>query len=173
MKARTLIFTGEGKGKTTAALGMVLRAVGHGQKVMVIQFIKSCPDTGELAALGRLPGVEVVQKGRGFVPKRDAQKFPKHVTVAREAMALAAERISGNEYDLIVLDEVCGAVAYGLIDEAEVLELVRDQRRKGCLVLTGRHATDGMVMLADTVTEMRCVKHGYGDGIKAQKGVEM
>ena len=172
MKPRTLIFTGEGKGKTTAAFGMVLRAAGHGQRVLVVQFLKSNGDSGELLACARLSGVEVVQMGRGFVPPQEHPAFAMHCETAREALAFARAAVASEKYDLIVLDEICGAMARGLIDEEDVIALLAAPERRACIVLTGRHASARLMEQADTVTEMRCIRHGYAQGIAAQKGVE-
>jgi cob(I)alamin adenosyltransferase len=172
MKPRTLIFTGDGKGKTTAAFGMALRAAGHGQRVKVIQFLKSNSATGELAACAKLPGVEVVQMGRGFVPKPDHPAYAAHREAARKALAFAGKTVISPEYDLIILDEICGAIALGLIPEEGVLELMDAPERTACLVLTGRGGSARLIEHADTVTEMRMVRHGYTQGLKAQEGVE-
>jgi cob(I)alamin adenosyltransferase len=174
--ARVLLFTGDGKGKTTAALGMVLRAVGHGQAARVVQFIKGDGRTGELAAAKTLKGVEIIQAGRGFVPPSDAAAFPNHVSAAEGGMARAEEALADGQIRLLVLDEVCTAVAKGLLSEERVLALLRRaSEARGAeltVVLTGRGATAGLIARADTVTEMRCVKHGYASGWKAQAGVE-
>ncbi|MCX6966840.1 MAG: cob(I)yrinic acid a,c-diamide adenosyltransferase [Verrucomicrobia bacterium] len=172
MKPRTLIFTGEGKGKTTAAFGMVLRAAGHGQRVMVVQFLKSNSDSGELLGCAHLPNVELVQIGRGFVPSQAHPAFANHRETAGEALAFSRECLASNRYDLIVLDEICGAVALELIELEEVIALITAPGRTACLVLTGRHASERLMAQADTVTEMRCIRHGYSEGIAAQKGVE-
>jgi cob(I)alamin adenosyltransferase len=173
---RVLLFTGDGKGKTTAALGMVLRAVGHGQAARVIQFIKGDGRTGELAAAKALKGVEILQTGRGFVPAADAAAFSDHVSAAEGGMARAEEALADGQVRLLVLDEVCTAVAKGLVSEERVLALLRRaSEARGAeltVVLTGRGATSGLIARADTVTEMRCVKHGYASGWKAQAGVE-
>ena len=172
MKPRTLIFTGEGKGKTTAAFGMVLRAVGHGQRVLVVQFIKANAATGELLACARLPQVEVVQIGRGFVPPRTHAAYAGHRETAGEALEFAKEAVASGRYNLIVLDEICGAIAHGLIEEDDVIEMLNSAERAACLVLTGRHASERLMAQADTVTEMKCIQHGYTQGITAQEGVE-
>lgn len=172
MSARTLIFTGEGKGKTTAAFGMVLRAAGHRQSVLVVQFLKSNSATGELLACAHLPQVEVVQMGCGFVPAPEHPAFAEHQQKAREALAFAQQTVLSGKYDLIVLDEICGAIARGLIDEEAVIELLSAPERKACVVLTGRYASARIIEQADTVTEMKCVRHGYTQGIVAQEGVE-
>ena len=172
MSARTLIFTGEGKGKTTAAFGMALRAAGHGQKVFILQFLKSNAESGELLACSHLPQIEVVQMGRGFVPPPDHPAFASHREVAAQALASANQAVASGKYDLIILDEICGAIARGLIDEDAVIALLGAPARTACIVLTGRHASERLIGQADTVTEMRCLRHGYAQGIPAQEGVE-
>ncbi|MDI6795043.1 MAG: cob(I)yrinic acid a,c-diamide adenosyltransferase, partial [bacterium] len=106
---RILIFTGEGKGKTTAALGMAFRACGHGMQALVIQFIKNEAGTGEIAAGKHLPGLEIIQTGQGFVPPETDPQFSRHQKAAQEGLCLAAEAIKSRKYDLIVLDEICTA----------------------------------------------------------------
>lgn len=170
---RLLVFTGDGKGKTTAALGMVLRAAGHGQAVKMIQFIKADSKTGELAASQRLPGVEIVQMGRGFIPPPTSSKHAVHREAAECALAAAIEAVSSDKYDLIVLDEICVALAHGLIAEDKVLEMIQSAPEKLCLVLTGRGASQRLIEEADTVTEMKCVKHALNAGVWAQTGVEL
>jgi cob(I)alamin adenosyltransferase len=172
-KPRILIFTGPGKGKTTAALGMVLRASGHGLRTKIIQFLKSGKGSGEITALQHLPGVEFVRRGLGFVPKQqDDPSFAEHQSAAEEGLALAREAILSDYYDLVVLDEICGAIAAGLLAESAVANLLRVAPARLSLVLTGRHAPKALIDLADTVTEMHCVKHGLHQGRTAQKGVE-
>lgn len=171
-KNRILIFTGDGKGKTTAALGMALRASGHGLRTLILQFIKADPSIGEMAALKNLPGVEMVQMGRGFVPSPTGRTFPEHCQAALHALETAAEALRSRRYDLIILDEICTAVAKGLITEDQVIKLIDQSAEDSCLVLTGRGATDRLIAKADTVTEMSCLKHGFDEGWPAQKGVE-
>lgn len=169
---RVLIFTGDGKGKTTAALGMVLRAAGHGQRVLVVQFIKANSKTGELAACPLLPGVELVQMGKGFLPKRDSPKFKEHCDAAQTALDFATAKVSAHPPDLLVLDEVCTAVARAALDEERVLEFLHQAEAVPCIVMTGRGATARLIECADTVTEMKCVRHALQQGVKAQAGVE-
>lgn len=170
-KPRILLFTGEGKGKTTAALGMVLRAVGHGMTVGVFQFIKAGP-TGELDAATRLPGVEIQQVGRGFVPDAADPGFAGHKAAAEAGLRQAREAIESRTFGLIVLDEICLAVSQGLLAESDVVEAVGQASPEAVVVLTGRGATKGLIALADTVTEMRCIRHALRAGVPAQKGVE-
>ena len=172
-RPRILVFTGEGKGKTTAALGMILRAAGHGMPALLVQFVKCNAATGELAALKQLPQVQVMQVGLGFVPASSDAAFAKHRAAAQDGWRVADELIASGRFELLVLDEVCYAVYRGLLEEAQVLALVAKLPAGGCLVLTGRGATPGLLAAADTVTEMCCVKHGFNAGIKAQQGVEV
>lgn len=170
-RPRVLLFTGDGKGKTTAALGLAVRAVGHGMKACIVQFIKSSP-TGEQKAAAALGNLEIIQMGEGFLPPHDNPQFCVHAAAARHGLELARERIAGGDCGVVVLDEVCVAVAHGLLKCAEVADAIALAGAKTVIVLTGRGATRELMDLADTVTEMRCVKHGYEQGIKAQKGVE-
>jgi len=169
---RILLFTGNGKGKTTAALGMALRASGHGMRTAIFQFIKSDPSTGEIAAIGHLPGVEIVQLGRGFVPDRSSPDWEAHRRAAGEGLERARLAMASGDYDLIILDEIAIAVAKGLVNESPVIEAIKATPAKTVVVLTGRGASAGLLELADTVTEMRAVKHGFSAGRPARKGVE-
>jgi len=171
-KNRILIFTGDGKGKTTAALGMALRAHGHGIPVALIQFVKSDTATGEYAALGRMAGIELHVAGLGFVPPPSDPGFAAHCRAAEEGLGVAARAASSGRFGLVILDEVCYAVARKLLEEEAVLGLIRSAAPGVTLVLTGRGATEGLIAAADTVSEIRAVKHGFAAGWKAQKGVE-
>jgi len=170
---RIVLVTGDGKGKTTAALGMALRACGHGLRVCVIQFLKSDASVGELAAAARLPGLDVVQTGLGFLPTPGDPRFAAHHAAAQQGLDKAREAISSGQYFMVILDEVCLAVARGLLDEQQVIAAVRQAPPEMCVVLTGRAATPGLVELADTASDIRNVKHGYQAGRPAQKGVEL
>ena len=165
-RGRRLIFTGEGKGKTTAALGMILRAVGRGQSVHLAQFFKT-GGSGEIAALEALPGVTVSHDGLGFVL---GDPEPHRQAVRRLWDAIG--RREGAAAHLLVLDEICIAVSKNFLGEAEVGAFLDRRSPDSVTVLTGRHATPGLVAMADTVTEMRCVKHGAATGWPAQDGVE-
>jgi cob(I)alamin adenosyltransferase len=171
LMSRILIFTGEGKGKTTAALGMALRAAGHSMRTCLVQFIKSDAAVGELAAV-LSPSMEVVQTGRGFLPPEGDPQMAVHRAAAEEGLRHAAEVLAGRQFSLVILDEICLAVSRGLLDEQAVIDVVRRAGAETCVVLTGRYAGEGLVALADTVTEMRSLKHGFESGIAAQKGVE-
>jgi cob(I)alamin adenosyltransferase len=169
---RIILFTGDGKGKTTAALGMILRAAGHGMKSLVVQFIKAAGETGELSACRHLPGVEIIQAGLGFVPAETSPAFAAHKLAAREGLDKAVAAIGGGNYDLVVMDEICPAVTRGLLTGESVASAVKEAGGETIIVITGRQAPPVLIGLADTVTEMTMIKHGYGAGWPAQKGVE-
>jgi cob(I)alamin adenosyltransferase len=169
---RILIFTGNGKGKTTAALGMVLRAHGHGIPAAVIQFIKSERGTGEFAALQEMADIEMIVTGLGFVPQPNDPRFADHRRAAEDGLRIAAEAVLSARYGLIVLDEVCTAVSLELLPEENVLAVLRNAAPDCTIVLTGRGATEGLIRAADTVSEIRCIKHGFDHGRSAKKGVE-
>ncbi|MBT4816237.1 MAG: cob(I)yrinic acid a,c-diamide adenosyltransferase [Lentisphaerae bacterium] len=171
--SRVLVFTGEGKGKTTAALGMVLRAVAHGMCVRVQQFIKRPGASGESSALQAFPNVRITQCGCGFVPSPDHPEFPDHREAASVGFRAMAEAVSGGEWDLIVLDEICVAIHRGLVPEEAVLDLIASLPEGRLLVLTGRGATPALIDAADTVSRMTCVKHALASGTPAQRGVEL
>ena len=169
---RVLLFTGDGKGKTTAALGMAMRAAGHGMRTLVVQFIKADPQTGELAACRSVPEVEIVQAGRGFLPDRESPSFEEHRRAARDGLALVLRALAERRCEILVLDEVCPAVAKGLLEEKDVLDVIERCGPGVCVVLTGRGATPGLMAAADTVTEMKALRHGLTKGLTARKGVE-
>ncbi len=171
-EGRILIITGDGKGKTTAALGMALRAHGHGIPVAVVQFVKSDVKTGEFAALSELAGVEIFVTGRGFVPPETDPRFAEHRRAAEEGLRIASEAACSGRYGLVILDEACYAVARHLIPEEFVLRLLRERAPGVTVVLTGRGATEGLIAAADTVSDIRSVKHGFDSGRTATKGVE-
>ena len=170
-RTRILVLTGDGKGKTTAALGLALRASGHGQTVRIIQFIKQDDSVGELGGLRQLTGVSLEMFGCGFIPKPTSPTFARHVEAAQAGLAAAREAL-GAAPDMLILDEICGAVDKGLLTEGDVLDLLALAPAEMCVVLTGRGATPAIIDAADTVTDMRCVKHGFDTGIDAQRGVE-
>ena len=169
---RILIFTGDGKGKTTAAMGMALRASGHGMRVKVIQFVKADASTGELAAIEHLPGVEIIQTGRGFLPADSSPAIEAHREAALTGLRAAQETLDSGDYDLVILDEICFAVARKLLGEEQVIAAIERANPRTTVVMTGRGATDRLIEIADTVTEMREIKHGMSDGRPARKGVE-
>lgn len=169
-----LVNTGDGKGKTTAALGTVLRAVGYGHRCLIVQFIKGSWMYGELKSIRRLePEVEFHRMGKGFVGIVD-DNLPReeHAQAARDTLAFAREKLVSGLYRLVLLDEIFIAVSLGLIRVADVLELLDARPPATTLILTGRGAPAEVVERADTVTEMREVKHAFQRGILAQKGVD-
>jgi len=170
---RIILFTGDGKGKTTAALGMILRASGHKLKSLIVQFIKTAGHTGELAACRHLPGVEIVQAGLGFLPDNKTNPaFAAHQQAAEDALEKVTAAIADGNYDLIVMDEICLAVKKDLLTEEAVIESIQKAGPEMVIVMTGRRSPAGLMSLADTVTEMTMIKHGYSEGRPAQKGVE-
>ncbi|MGB6857305.1 MAG: cob(I)yrinic acid a,c-diamide adenosyltransferase [Terracidiphilus sp.] len=168
-----LINTGPGKGKTTAALGTALRAVGCGMKVLMLQFIKGSWHYGELDAAATFGENFVLkQMGRGFVKIGGADPDPEDVRMVEAAWAEAREAISSGEWDLVILDEINYAINYKMLDPELVAEALRSKPEMVHVILTGRNAHPLLVELADTVTEMREVKHAYQKGILAQRGIE-
>jgi len=166
------VYTGNGKGKTTAALGLALRAAGSGFKTYVAQFLKGQP-TGEIEAAKKLsPLVRIEQFGReGFIMVKDGPE-DEDVILARAGLERALEAMLSGDYRIVVLDEVNTAVHFKILPEQEVLDFL-DKRPAGVeVVLTGRYAPDSFIARADLVTEMKNVKHYYDQGVKAREGIE-
>ncbi len=165
------VYTGNGKGKTSAAFGLALRAIGHGLRVYVIQFIKGGFDYGELYVVKRLPNFKLRAFGRGkFItemPPKDED-----FRLAKEAFELAQEIVNSGEYDIVILDEINVALNLRLIEIEEVLSLVKKKPKHVELVLTGRNAPSELVAMADLVTEMKETKHPYTRGLSPRKGIE-
>lgn len=173
-KGLVIVYTGKGKGKTTAALGVVLRAVGHGYKVGMIQFIKGEWYYGELTSSKRLePEFEMIAAGKGFVGIiDDDHPIEDHQNAAKLALSLAKEKLATGLYDVMVLDEINYAVKLKLITVQDVLDLIAARSHKTTLILTGNYADEKVIEVADLVTEMREIKHPYQKGIKAKKGID-
>jgi cob(I)alamin adenosyltransferase len=168
-----LINTGPGKGKTTAALGTALRAVGNGMRVLMIQFIKGSWHYGELDAVQPFGENFVLkQMGRGFVKVGGAETDPEDIRLVEVAWAEARAAIDSGQWDMVVLDEINYAISYGMLDAAVVADALRARPEMVHVILTGRNAHPLLVELADTVTEMRELKHAYQKGILAQRGIE-
>lgn len=166
------VYTGNGKGKTTAALGLAFRAVGRGLKVCMIQFMKGGGPYGEhLAAEMLKPHLTIIPTGREGWVKRD-NPDPEDVRLAGEALRMGREALTGGEYDLVILDEVNGAVSFGLLEVDELLDLMRLKPASVELVLTGRNAHEKVMEAADLVTEMREVRHYYKAGVASRIGIE-
>jgi len=164
------VYTGPGKGKTTAALGLGLRAAGAGFKVHMIQFMKG-RRYSELDAIENIPNFTVSQHGRDeFVSKENPEQID--INLAQEGFAHAQEIIKNGKYGVVILDEINVAVDYALISLKDVVELVMNKPEKLELILTGRYAHPELVKIADLVTEMLEIKHPYQNGVQARKGVD-
>lgn len=173
-KGLVVVYTGNGKGKTTAAMGLALRASGYGKKVLVVQFVKVW-FTGEKGGFEHIPNVEFIQAGKGFYKiLGDSLPETEHVDAAKMALELAEAKISSGEYDVVVLDEVIGAVTGGLLPLEALLELIDSKPPKLDLVLTGHRAKElpALIDRADLVTEMVKIKHPYDAGILAKKSID-
>jgi cob(I)alamin adenosyltransferase len=167
-----IVLTGDGKGKTTAALGMAMRAVGRGMRVAMVQFIKA-RRTGEHEAAARLgPDLEVHLAGRGFVPPVGQGPVEEHRQAAREALQRVRQFLRAGRHGLVIADEVLMAVHLGLLEPNDVVGLLEDRPAPVHLVLTGRGAPPEVIERADLVTEMRPVKHPFDRGVEAQPGIE-
>lgn len=171
----TIVYTGNGKGKTTAAVGLAVRAAGNRMKVLFVQFIKGQWKSGEREVLRAIPGIDLAVTGRGFtIDRLRDPRIPlqEHQDAATSGWAFAQALIQGNAYDVVVLDEILGAVTAGLVPLDELLETVRTRPAELHLVLTGRGAPPALVELADLVSEIQPIKHPFQQGIKAQRGIE-
>jgi cob(I)alamin adenosyltransferase len=175
-KGLVIINTGDGKGKSTAAFGMGLRAAGNKMRVLCLQFIKGAWKTGETEAVKQLsPYFELVKTGRGFTVERLRDRRitdEQHRQAAQEGIAWVRERLTSGEYQVVILDEILGSIKAGLVSLEQVLDLVAAKPPDLHLVLTGRGAPPELIEIADLVTEMRPIKHPYQAGIMAQRGVE-
>lgn len=165
-----IIHTGPGKGKTTAALGMALRAAGQNLRVLILQFIKGGWRYGELEALERLPGIQIRALGLGLIGEDD--DLTPHRRAARTAWDTAVQEVTQGPWDLVVLDELCVAMHRGFVSTEEVTRLIQQKPPHLHLVITGRHCPKELFAHADTVTVMQAVKHHHQAGIPAQPGVE-
>jgi len=166
------VYTGNGKGKTTAALGQALRAAGYGLKTIMIQFMKGSRDCGEIKAAELLhPYLTIQPMGRDCLIRRDRPEAI-DFEYASKALQLAREHLSKKEYDIVILDEVNVAVDYGLIDVQSLLDLMDKRPDDIELILTGRYAAKEIVEKADLVTEMKEQKHYYQKGVKERRGIE-
>ncbi len=172
-KGLIIVNTGPGKGKTTAAMGTALRAVGNGMRVLMLQFLKGSWHYGELDAVKAFGDKFVMkQMGRGFVKVGGAETDPQDIRLVEQAWAEAEQAIASGEWDLVILDEINYAISYKMLDPAKVAEALKRKPEMVHVILTGRNAHPTIVELADTVTEMREVRHAYQKGIQAQRGIE-
>ena len=166
-----IVHTGTGKGKSTAAFGMVMRCLGHGMRVGIVQFIKGAWDTGERHVLARFPELVTCRAmGEGFT--WDTQDRARDIAAARAAWEQAKALIADPSYRLVLLDELNIVLRYDYLPIAEVVETLKGKPRDLHLVITGRNAKPELIELADLVTEMMMVKHPFRSGVKAQKGIE-
>lgn len=165
-----IVNTGNGKGKSSAAFGVAIRALGHGKKVGIVQFIKGRDSTGEEAFFKSLPNVPFHVTGDGFT--WDTQNREQDEATARKGWAIALSMLQDADFDLVVLDELNIVLKYHYLPLDEVLEALQQRPAMQHVIITGRGAPDALIELADTVTEMREVKHAFKAGIKAQAGVE-
>jgi cob(I)alamin adenosyltransferase len=169
-KGLVIVNTGSGKGKSTAAFGTALRALGNGFSVLVVQFIKGHWKTGEREAFGRFPNAEFRSMGEGFT--WDTKDRERDTQVALEAWTFARERLLAGQTDLVIMDEINYAIDYGYVPLPDVLAALAQRPEHVHAILTGRNAKPELIEAADLVTEMREVKHAYKKGIKAQRGIE-
>ena len=172
-KGMVHVYTGDGKGKTSAALGLALRAIGWGGRVCVVQFIKGYPNIGEGHFAQAFPEKLVLKQfaedaSRGI----DESKVKSRTKEAQAALQWAQDAVAGGDYEVVVLDEINNALHYGLIKLDEVLSLLRDRPPRVELILTGRNAPPEIVEAADYVTQMKSVKHPMGRGVRARKGID-
>lgn len=172
-KGLVIVYTGEGKGKTTAALGLVLRAAGYKRKCLIIQFGKKW-FSGELEAAKKLkPYVKFIQGGRGFVKiLGDKLPFFEHKKAAEETLGILYKEVLSGNWDVVVADEIIGAVAGKLISLTKILQLIKHKPYRLDLVLTGRFAPQKLIDKADLATEMREIKHPFKKGILAKRGID-
>jgi cob(I)alamin adenosyltransferase len=167
-----LINTGNGKGKTTAAMGLMLRAWGHDKKVIMLQFVKNTKaNFGEHRAARRI-GIEIIAGGAGFVIPGVAGDLEKSIRLSRELWGRAAEIITSGEYDMVILDELSYPLKYQWLDVQEVISILRKRPDKEHVVITGRDMPDELIEFADMVTEFTAIKHHFNNGIEAQPGIE-
>ncbi len=173
-KGLVLVITGHGKGKTTTALGLAVRACGQRMRVAIIQFMKGDLYTGEWDGIKRMDcPIELIPTGKGFCGiQGNPYPFKEHRRNAQEAIQLAQQKIGSNEVDLLILDEINNALRLKLVDLEQVLEIIRRKPPLMHLVLTGREAPPEVIELADTVSEVREVKHAYQKGIEPQPGID-
>ena len=163
------IYTGSGKGKTTAALGLALRAAGSGLKVCIHQFMKNGL-YGEARAIAKIKNIRLVQCGRGCLIKGKPKVMD--LECAARGLAKARKDVKSGRYDLVVLDEANIALKLGLIEKEDIIDMIKHKRRKVELVLTGRYCPRSLLKYADLVTEMKKIKHPFDNGVAARRGIE-
>ncbi|MBU2603281.1 MAG: cob(I)yrinic acid a,c-diamide adenosyltransferase [Actinobacteria bacterium] len=167
---RILVNTGDGKGKTTAALGTAFRAAGHGQNVAIVQFLKGKWTYGELAAIQRFPNIFLARMGSGFTWEKEGLEEDR--ALANAAWEMCRRIAQEDDHDLLVMDELNYAIDYGFIEVDDVVRFLKEKPERLAIIITGRRAREEIMDCADTVTEMRVVKHAFKEGTRAQKGIE-
>jgi cob(I)alamin adenosyltransferase len=169
-----IVITGHGKGKTTSALGIALRASGYNMRVCIIEFMKGDMYSGEIDGIKRLsPNVELHLTGKGFCGiKGNPYPYKEHRANAQDALKLAKEKMLSKKFDILILDEINNALQLKLVDLPQVLELIENKPQLMHLILTGRDAHPEVIKRAHTVTEMKEIKHAYRQGIEPQKGID-
>jgi len=169
-----VVITGHGKGKTTSALGIALRAIGYNMRVCIIEFMKGDMYSGEIDGIKRLsPKVELHLTGKGFCGiKGNTYPYKEHRANAQDALKLAKEKMLSKKFDILILDEINNALQLKLVDLPQVLELIENKPQLMHLILTGRDAHPEVIKRAHTVTEMKEIKHAYRQGIEPQKGID-
>jgi len=170
-KGLLIVLTGHGKGKTTAALGMAMRAAGHGMRVLILQFIKGTWAYGELQSFEKIEGVEIKPLGSGFTWKKESLEEDRRL--AKAGWEESVSEMKRGYYDMIVLDELNVVLSHGLLPVEPVMEALENRTTASHIVVTGRDAPDKLIAIADLVTEMKEIKHPFRDkGLKAGKGIE-
>ncbi|KAB2686248.1 cob(I)yrinic acid a,c-diamide adenosyltransferase [Brucella tritici] len=170
-KGLVIVHTGKGKGKSTAGFGMVFRALGHGMKIGVVQFVKGSWDTGERWVLEKFPEqVTISALGEGFT--WETQDRTRDIAMARGAWEQAKAMILDGSYDMVLCDELNIVLRYDYLPVEEVIEVLRAKPEMKHVIITGRNAKDELIEAADLVTEMEMIKHPFRSGVKAQKGIE-
>lgn len=170
-KGLVIVHTGKGKGKSTAAFGMVFRSIGHGMKVGVVQFVKGAWETGERSLLEKFPDqVTISAMGEGFT--WETQDRVRDIEMARDAWQQAKAMIMDDSYDMVLCDELNIVLRYDYLPVQEVIDVLKSKPEMTHVVITGRNAKEELIEMADLVTEMEMIKHPFRSGVKAQKGVE-
>lgn len=170
-KGLVIVHTGKGKGKSTAAFGMVFRSIGHGMKVGVVQFVKGAWETGERSLLEKFPDqVTISAMGEGFT--WETQDRVRDIEMARDAWEQAKAMIMDDSYDMVLCDELNIVLRYDYLPVQEVIDVLKSKPEMTHVVITGRNAKEELIEMADLVTEMEMIKHPFRSGVKAQKGVE-
>ncbi len=171
-KGLIILYTGEGKGKTTAALGLVLRAVGYNKKCLIVQFGKAW-FTGELVGIKNLPNVKIIQGGKGFLDILGSKvSKQEHIKATSSAFEILYKEVTTGNWDIVVADEIVGAVASKVLPLTKALQLIKSKPVKMDLVLTGHYAHKKLIDMSDLVTEMKEIKHPFQKGILAKKGID-